>query len=103
MDAAKLACSPGALDLKSCCADFTVVSFYKIFGYPTGLGALLVRHDAAPLLQPAEATYFAGVAEKVGVEVSGPQYPGWLTVLRCQDDQIMIKSPLNPSLQGGFK
>ena len=61
MDAAKLACSPGALDLRSCCADFTVVSFYKIFGYPTGLGALLVRHDAAPLLQPAEATYFAGV------------------------------------------
>lgn len=67
LDAAKLACSPGALDLKSCCADFTVVSFYKIFGYPTGLGALLVRHDAAPLLQPAEATYFAGVAQKVGV------------------------------------
>ena len=51
--------------MKSCCADFTVVSFYKIFGYPTGLGALLARHDAAPLLQPAEATYFAGVAEKV--------------------------------------
>ena len=26
--------------------DFVVVSFYKIFGYPTGLGALLVRREA---------------------------------------------------------
>ncbi|CAE7823312.1 MCSU3 [Symbiodinium microadriaticum] len=52
LDAAKLACSPGALDLNQCHADFTVVSFYKIFGYPTGLGALLIRHDAAPLITP---------------------------------------------------
>jgi hypothetical protein len=34
-----------------CCeADFVCVSFYKLFGYPTGLGALIVRHDAAKLL-----------------------------------------------------
>eukprot|EP00931_Biecheleriopsis_adriatica_P005454 TRINITY_DN106975_c0_g1_i1.p1 TRINITY_DN106975_c0_g1~~TRINITY_DN106975_c0_g1_i1.p1 ORF type:complete len:871 (+),score=127.77 TRINITY_DN106975_c0_g1_i1:364-2613(+) len=52
LDAAKLACSPGALDLSVCPADFVVVSFYKMFGYPTGLGALIVRHDASPLLQP---------------------------------------------------
>lgn len=30
---------------------FMCLSFYKIFGYPTGLGALVVRRDAAPLLQ----------------------------------------------------
>lgn len=30
---------------------FITVSFYKIFGYPTGLGALLVRRDAAALLR----------------------------------------------------
>lgn len=29
---------------------FVCVSFYKIFGYPTGVGALLVRRDVAPLL-----------------------------------------------------
>ena len=27
--------------------DFVTVSFYKVFGYPTGLGALLVRRDAS--------------------------------------------------------
>ncbi|CAK8998727.1 unnamed protein product [Durusdinium trenchii] len=69
LDAAKLACSPGSLDLSQCPADFTVISFYKIFGYPTGLGALLLRHDAAPCLFPRDAhgpsgpsgpLYFAG-------------------------------------------
>eukprot|EP00913_Durusdinium_trenchii_P027543 g25833.t1 len=69
LDAAKLACSPGSLDLSQCPADFTVISFYKIFGYPTGLGALLLRHDAAPCLFPRDVhgpsgpsgpLYFAG-------------------------------------------
>ena len=66
LDAAKLACSE-RLDLTKCGADFVVVSFYKIFGHPTGLGALICRHDAAPLLLPrsgADATgqplYFGG-------------------------------------------
>ena len=31
-------------------ADFVVLSFYKIFGFPTGLGALLVRKSSAPIL-----------------------------------------------------
>ena len=31
------------LDLSQFPADFVAVSFYKMFGYPTGLGALLVR------------------------------------------------------------
>lgn len=52
LDAAKLACSPGVLDLSSCPADYAVISFYKIFGMPTGLGALIARHDAAALLAP---------------------------------------------------
>jgi hypothetical protein len=30
---------------------FLCVSFYKIFGYPTGVGALLVRRDVVPLLK----------------------------------------------------
>lgn len=68
LDAAKLASSPGALDLSRCPADFVVISFYKIFGLPTGLGAMLVRHDAAPLLAPkpdctmahGTVSYFAG-------------------------------------------
>lgn len=31
--------------------DFVVMSFYKMMGYPTGLGALLVRKDAVPMLK----------------------------------------------------
>ena len=34
-----------------------VMSCYKIFGYPTGLGALLMRKDATAIL---ERNYFGG-------------------------------------------
>ncbi|KAK9153319.1 hypothetical protein Sjap_000799 [Stephania japonica] len=44
-------------DLTAFPADFVVISFYKIFGYPTGLGALIVRNDAAKKLRK---TYFGG-------------------------------------------
>lgn len=36
---------------------FMAVSFYKIFGYPTGIGALLVRKDVQNVLQKR---YFGG-------------------------------------------
>jgi molybdenum cofactor sulfurtransferase len=38
-------------------ANFVSLSFYKMFGYPTGLGALLVRNDDADILQ---RRYFGG-------------------------------------------
>lgn len=50
-----IGCSP--LDLKQHPADFVPISFYKMFGFPTGLGALLVRNEAAELLKKA---YFGG-------------------------------------------
>ncbi|CAL1391251.1 unnamed protein product [Linum trigynum] len=56
IDAAK-GCSTEPPDLSKCPADFVAISFYKLFGYPTGLGALIVRNDAAKLLKP---TYFSG-------------------------------------------
>nr|XP_057913984.1 molybdenum cofactor sulfurase isoform X2 [Doryrhamphus excisus] len=56
LDAASLvSCSP--LNLQDCPADFLPISFYKIFGFPTGLGALLVRNHAADMLKK---TYFGG-------------------------------------------
>jgi selenocysteine lyase/cysteine desulfurase len=45
------------LDLRACSPDFVAVSFYKMFGYPTGVGCLLVRNDTlAALKRP----WFAG-------------------------------------------
>eukprot|EP01106_Pelomyxa_sp_JSP_P009346 TRINITY_DN253_c0_g2_i3.p1 TRINITY_DN253_c0_g2~~TRINITY_DN253_c0_g2_i3.p1 ORF type:complete len:334 (+),score=102.02 TRINITY_DN253_c0_g2_i3:227-1228(+) len=38
-------------------ADFVTVSFYKMFGYPTGLGALLVRNEVTDIMQK---TFFGG-------------------------------------------
>ncbi|XP_061601718.1 molybdenum cofactor sulfurase isoform X1 [Cololabis saira] len=53
--AAHVSCSP--LNLQDCPADFIPLSFYKMFGFPTGLGALLVRNDTAGILKK---TYFGG-------------------------------------------
>lgn len=45
------------LDLAAVKPDFVTVSFYKMFGYPTGVGALLARRDALGRL---ERPWFAG-------------------------------------------
>jgi molybdenum cofactor sulfurtransferase len=45
------------LDLTAVTPDFVTVSFYKMFGYPTGVGCLLVRNNALPLLH---RPWFAG-------------------------------------------
>jgi molybdenum cofactor sulfurtransferase len=49
--------STNRLDLQSVRPDFVSVSFYKMFGYPTGVGCLLARHDALALLK---RPWFAG-------------------------------------------
>jgi hypothetical protein len=48
-----------SLNLTQAQPDFVPVSFYKIFGWPTGLGALLVRTDNMPLLKPVGARALA--------------------------------------------
>ena len=45
------------LDLASVQPDFVCVSFYKMFGYPTGIGALLIHKDSIGLLR---RPWFAG-------------------------------------------
>jgi molybdenum cofactor sulfurtransferase len=42
--------------------DFVVLSFYKIFGYPTGLGALIIRNDSLKFLN--KNNYFGGGSVK---------------------------------------
>jgi selenocysteine lyase/cysteine desulfurase len=45
------------LSLREVPADFVALSFYKMFGYPTGIGALLARRQALARL---ERPWFAG-------------------------------------------
>jgi len=49
VDLAKAACT-SPLHLRRLDMDFACVSFYKIFGEPTGLGCLLVKRSALPIL-----------------------------------------------------
>ncbi|GMF44809.1 unnamed protein product [Phytophthora fragariaefolia] len=56
LDAAKYVATH-QLDLSVHHPDFVVLSFYKIFGYPTGLGALLVRKQA---LSSLKRNYYGG-------------------------------------------
>ncbi len=56
VDAASYAAA-NRLSLAEVPADFVAVSFYKLFGYPTGVGALVARHDALACLRRG---YFAG-------------------------------------------
>jgi selenocysteine lyase/cysteine desulfurase len=46
-----------ALSLRAHPADFVALSFYKMFGYPTGVGALIARRDALAMLR---RPWFAG-------------------------------------------
>ncbi len=58
------------LDLSRWHPDFVSLSFYKIFGYPTGIGCLLARRDTAKKLR---RPWFAGGTITV-VSVSGDVY-----------------------------
>eukprot|EP00943_MAST-04B_sp_MAST-4B-sp1_P007885 g7885.t1 len=59
LDAAKFAAT-SPLDLSELKAvDFVAISFYKIFGFPTGLGALIVKNKAAHILGKCKK-YFGG-------------------------------------------
>ncbi len=50
------------LDLSACKPDFASFSFYKMFGYPTGVGALIVRRS---MLAKLQRPWFAGGTIKI--------------------------------------
>ena len=73
------------LDLGAVQPDFVTVSFYKMFGYPTGLGCLLARRDAlARLRRP----WFSG-GTILGASVQG----GWHRLL--DDESAFEDGTLN--------
>ena len=49
--------STSPLNLVSCVADFVPISFYKMFGFPTGLGALIVKNSSSHILRKC---YYGG-------------------------------------------
>ena len=60
------------LDLTEWNPDFVTISFYKMFGYPTGIGCLLARREA---LEKLHRPWFAG---------------GTITVVSVQADQFYL-------------
>lgn len=62
--AAYVPSSPLRLDLVR--PDFVAVSFYKMFGYPTGVGALIARRDALAALE--RPWFSGGTVEFVSVQ-----------------------------------
>ena len=66
MDAAALA-PTSVISLTEIPVDAMVVSFYKMFGYPTGVGALIVKES---FLATLERPWFAGGTVNV-VQVPG--------------------------------
>ncbi|KAF9411629.1 hypothetical protein HW555_009632 [Spodoptera exigua] len=57
LDAASFV-STNKLDLSATQPDFVCLSFYKIFGYPTGLGAILIKNSSSDVL--CQKRYFGG-------------------------------------------
>jgi selenocysteine lyase/cysteine desulfurase len=58
------------LDLGACKPDFVALSFYKMFGYPTGVGALVAKREALSRLR---RPWFAGGTITVA-SVQGDRY-----------------------------
>src|SRR5213079_1774547 len=69
LDAAAFTATSG-LDLSTWKPDFVVQSFYKLFGYPTGIGCLLARKTALAKLQ---RPWFSGGTITVA-SVQGDRY-----------------------------
>lgn len=70
IDAAGL--SPGGCaELNAWPADFVALSFYKLFGLPTGVGALIARHDALARLR--RPWFAGGTVDFVSIELDRHQ------------------------------
>ena len=90
LDAASYVCT-SPLDLSTNPAHFVALSFYKMFGYPTGLGALLVRSDCAHLLHK---DYYGGgtvlaTVSRTGFHVPRPQLHERYTYMYSSCDSVV--------------
>ena len=95
-DAAKAATAgSGSLpDLSSCPVDFLCLSYYKIFGYPTGLGALVLsKRGLEALRRGRQGGSGGGGGEGAGSSSSGSRFFGGGTVLSASasSDSVSIR------------
>ncbi len=72
------------LDLATVRPDFVAVSWHKVFGYPTGVGCLIARHEA---LERLRRPWFAG-----GSVQAASVRPGW-SVLSCDETAFEDGTP----------
>lgn len=63
------------LDLSQVHPDFVTLSFYKVFGYPTGIGCLLARREAASALR--RPWFAGGTVDIASTQVMGSQGNGF--------------------------
>ncbi|XP_012536309.2 molybdenum cofactor sulfurase 3 [Monomorium pharaonis] len=90
--------STNNLDLSIFKPDFVCLSFYKMFGYPTGIGALLVKNSSSDVLKKV---YYGGGT--VDVALSSERFHRKRQVLhqRFEDGTVPFLSIV--SLQYGFE
>ncbi|XP_011702725.1 PREDICTED: molybdenum cofactor sulfurase 3 [Wasmannia auropunctata] len=90
--------STNNLDLSVFKPDFVCLSFYKMFGYPTGIGALLVRNASADVL---EKIYYGGGT--VDVALSSERFHRKRQVLCQKFEDGTVPFLSIASLQYGFE
>ena len=89
------------LDLSRYPADFVPVSFYKMFGYPTGLGALLARRPALERLQrPWYAGGTTSLSSVSAAEVEGGGF--YLTPGSARFEEGTVNYLSIPAIEIGF-
>ncbi|KAG1782071.1 PLP-dependent transferase [Suillus placidus] len=97
LDAAALAPS-SVISLSETPVDAMVVSFYKMFGYPTGVGALIVKESFLEIL---ERPWFAGGTVDV-VQVPGSIFTR-TSVLHEQFEDGTINFMMLPAVTNGLR
>ncbi|GAB1859911.1 Molybdenum cofactor sulfurase [Camponotus japonicus] len=86
------------LDLSIFKPDFVCVSFYKMFGYPTGIGALLVKNSSSDIL---DKIYYGGGT--VDVALSSEMFHKKRQVLHQRFEDGTVSFLSIASLQYGFE
>lgn len=89
--------STNKLDLGSVKPDFVAISFYKMFGFPTGIGALLVRNRSSNLLQK---TYYGGGTVFMALSEENTYVPRTVLHERFEDGTVNFLSII--ALAHGF-